>query len=78
MPDAEAKVVRLWAKDVDGWSAMDATATLGLNGFYSSMRADLTAKPIRDARARAVRAVPAEYFREIETSAAIPRSSSTR
>jgi 3-methylfumaryl-CoA hydratase len=28
MPDADAKIVRLWAKDVDGWLAMDATATL--------------------------------------------------
>ena len=28
MPDPEGKVVRLWAKDVDGWLAMDATAML--------------------------------------------------
>ena len=28
MPDAEGKVVRLWAKDIDGWLAMDATAML--------------------------------------------------
>jgi hypothetical protein len=28
MPDAEGKTVRLWAKDVDGWLAMDATAML--------------------------------------------------